>query len=340
MKTLVFHIGGMHCKACERLAEMELAEAPGVAQVKASLASSLIEVTGDFGDKMPAEMARELGARLEQHGYVLSAEGPLRSPGIKWSEFTVAMPAAVALIALFVLLQELGVGKLVTATRMGYGVAFAIGLVASVSSCIAVVGGLALSLSAYYAKEGDRVVPQVLFHAGRLAGFFVLGGIVGALGTGFVPGRAGSLVLGVAVGGVMILMGAGLLDIFPWLRRWQPALPDFVGEKVRAVKSLHRGVLPLVAGVITFFLPCGFTQAMQIYTLTTGSFLTGGLTMLCFALGTLPVLALVSFSPLELGQRGRSGVFFKTAGLLVIFFGVYNLLISLAAYGVIRPLNF
>jgi uncharacterized protein len=237
-----------------------------------------------------------------------------------------------------VLVQEMGVGKLITASRMGYGVAFGVGLVASVSSCVAVVGGFALSLSAFYAKEGDRVVPQVLFHAGRLVGFFVLGGVMGMLGAGFQPGRLGSLVLGVAVGGVMILLGAGLLDVFPGLRRWQPVLPDMVGQRVRQMRGLHRGLIPLAAGVITFFLPCGFTQTMQLYTLTTGNFLTGALTMFCFALGTFPVLALLSFSPLELGRKGRSGAFFKAAGMIVIFFGIYNLLNSLAAYGIIRPL--
>jgi sulfite exporter TauE/SafE/copper chaperone CopZ len=338
MKTLVFHIAGMHCTACERLAEMELGEAPGVARVKASLTSETVEVTGDFGESTPEEVRESLGARVQRHGYVLAMEKP-PVQAAKWSEFGVAVPAAVVFVAVFALLQEMGVGRLVTGARMGYGMAFVVGLVASVSSCIAIVGGLALSLSAFYAKEGDRVVPQVLFHAGRLGGFFVLGGLLGAVGVGFQPGQTGALIVGLAVSGVMIMMGIGLLDIFPWMKRWQPALPEVVGQKVRGMRGLHRGLMPLLAGVITFFLPCGFTQGMQLYTLTTGSFLTGALTMLCFALGTLPVLALVSFSPLELGKRGRSGVFFKTAGLLVIFFGLYTLFNSLAAYGIIRPLG-
>jgi len=96
--------------------------------------------------------------------------------------------------------------------------------------------------------------------------------------------------------------------------------------------------MPLVLGAATFFLPCGFTQSMQLYTLTTGSFLAGALTMFSFALGTLPVLALLSFS--TLGARGRrpSGVFFKTAGLLVVFFGMYDILNSLVGYGLIPPI--
>jgi copper chaperone CopZ len=40
MKTLVFHVAGMHCPACEKLAELELRSAPGVSSAKASFSSA------------------------------------------------------------------------------------------------------------------------------------------------------------------------------------------------------------------------------------------------------------------------------------------------------------
>ena len=76
---------------------------------------------------------------------------------------------------------------------------------------------------------------------------------------------------------------------------------------------------------------------MQIYTLTTGNFLKGGLTMLSFALGTLPVLALLSFSSLGIQKKTQSGVFFKTAGLIVLFFAIFNLINTFAGAGIIDP---
>ncbi|HCB52054.1 TPA: hypothetical protein DEP21_05855 [Patescibacteria group bacterium] len=45
-----------------------------------------------------------------------------------------------------------------------------------------------------------------------------------------------------------------------------------------------------MAGVLTFFLPCGFTLAMQILAISSGNFWMGGLIMGFFALGTLPGL--------------------------------------------------
>ena len=59
--------------------------------------------------------------------------------------------------------------------------------------------------------------------------------------------------------------------------------------------------------------------------------------MLVFALGTLPVLALLSFSSLSIKQM-QTGIFYKTAGLVVIFFGLFNLMNSLVGFGLISPL--
>jgi sulfite exporter TauE/SafE/copper chaperone CopZ len=331
--TLVFQVGGMHCQSCERLIEMELRAAPTVTAVTASLAQHTVEVTGDFGGLADEAILGQLNPLLQKHDFALSLEPARRA--VKWTEFA---PVALALMTAFLCAQKLGVGKLVDTSQMGYGVAFFIGIVASLSSCMAIVGGLVLSLSAYYAQQRERVRPQLLFHAGRLGSFFVLGGVAGAVGSIFRFGPFGAMVLGLMVGGVMIVMGIGLLKIFPWAARFQAILPRSLGERIHALQGRRAKVMPLVLGAATFFLPCGFTQSMQLYTLTTGSFLAGALTMFSFALGTLPVLALLSFS--TLGARGRrpSGVFFKTAGLLVVFFGMYDILNSLVGYGLIPPI--
>ena len=90
-------------------------------------------------------------------------------------------------------------------------------------------------------------------------------------------------------------------------------------------------------GIATFFLPCGFTQSMQLYTLTTGTFMRGGMTMLAFALGTLPVLALISFSSFSIKNSAKSGIFFKSAGLIVILFALFNLVNALVVVGLFPP---
>lgn len=325
----------MHCKACVLLTESELKELPQVTSAKSSLANHSVEVEGDFGDKTPEKIAEELTIPLKSHGYTISVER--QQHATSWGDFKIAIPIAIGFAALFVLLQKMGIVNLISAGNVTYGTAFVIGIVASLSTCMAVVGGLVLSMSATFAKEGDRIRPQLMFHGGRIVSFFLLGGVIGALGSAFTLNTSATFMLSLIVGIVMLLLGINLLDVFHWAKKIQPSMPRFIAQHAHGVAKFNHTLTPLLVGVATFFLPCGFTQSMQLYTLTTGNFLTGGLTMLAFALGTLPVLALVSFSSLSMKDSSKSGIFFKTAGLVVIMFALFNLINSLVVIGLIPP---
>jgi len=332
MKSYTYFVTGMHCNACVLLTETELGEHPLVTNVKSQLASQSVEVTGEFGEKSKEEIMSELIPLLSQHS--LSIEQTQKK--IAWHEFQYAIPFALLAVGLFILLQKLGIVNLITSSEVGYGSAFIIGVIASLSSCMAVVGGLVLSLSANYAKQKSSIRPHMIFHVSRLIGFFVLGGVIGTIGTTFQLGTMGTLVIGLLVASVLLVLGINLLDIVP-TKKIQFSLPNFVGKGITALKNWESGVMPLLLGVATFFMPCGFTQSMQIYTLSAGSFWNGGMIMLFFALGTLPVLALLSFGSSKITSSQRSGVFYKTAGIVVLFFGVFNLINSLVAAGLIKP---
>lgn len=326
----------MHCHSCVLVTEGELQNVSYITKAKSNLKTHLIEVTGDFSDKSEAVIAEELSQVLAKHGYSLSLEKQIKSKN--WSEFKVAIPVALGFMFLFVLLQKMGIVNLVGGSKVTYGTAFVVGIIASLSTCMAVVGGLLLSMSATFAKEGDRLKPQLLFHFGRIVSFFILGGVIGTLGSAFQFGVMGTFLMGVIIGLVMLILGLNLLDVFQFTKRLQPAMPKFLSRKALGVAELNHTLTPALVGIATFFLPCGFTQSMQIYSLTTGSFLGGGLTMLAFALGTLPVLALISFSSFTIKKSSQSGVFFKSVGLIVIMFAAFNLINSLVVIGLIPPL--
>lgn len=65
---------------------------------------------------------------------------------------------------------------------------------------------------------------------------------------------------------------------------------------------------------------------MQVAALTNGTFFGGGVIMLTFALGTFPVLALLSFGASSFAQSRHAPLFFKTAGVVVIGLGIFTLL--------------
>ena len=202
---------------------------------------------------------------------------------------------------------------------------------------MAVVGGLLLSVSANYAKEGNKIKPQMFFHIGRIILFFILGGVIGALGSAFQLSGAGAFLLSFIVGVAMLMLGINLLDVFPWAKKLQPTLPKFFSKRFLEVKKINHTLTPILLGGITFFLPCGFTQSMQLYALSTGSFLTGALIMFVFALGTLPVLSALSFSSVNIKEKSWNGIFFKTAGIMVIALAIFNIINILVVIGVINP---
>lgn len=312
---------GMHCASCVFMIEETLPGHEGVITTKVNLSACTAIVSGDLPEDRAA-LAEKLTELISAKGYRLSVE---KSAAAKnYRDFLIAVPAAATAIVGFLLLQQFGFVNLVTSSSVSYGTAVLIGLIASVSTCLAVVGGLVLSLSANAAKASSNWRSQTMFHIGRLGGFFILGGVIGSAGKLFELGLTGTGILSVAVALVMLILGLNLLDIFPSLKSLQPKLPKVFARHTMRASSSSNVLAPLLVGIGTFFLPCGFTQSMQVYTLTTGSFLSGGLTMLAFALGTLPVLALLSFGAFEISHKPWKGAFFKAAGIVVIALALFN----------------
>lgn len=342
LKTHTFHVHGMHCHACVLLIDDELKSFSYITNVKSSLKNHSVEVSGDFGDKTLEQIAEELSVPLKPHGYFLSLERQIKNKN--WSDFKIAVPIALSFVFVFVLLQKFGIVNLIDAKNVTYGTAFFIGIIASLSTCMAVVGGLLLSMSATFAstslklRGASKAKPVIFFHAGRIISFFILGGMIGLLGSAFQFGAVGMFVLSFITGLVMLLLGINLLDIFHFTQKLQPSMPKFFSKHALGISKLNHTLTPLLVGIATFFLPCGFTQSMQIYTLSTGNFLEGGLTMLSFALGTLPVLVLISFSSFSIKNSSKSGIFFKSAGLVVIILALFNIINSLATVGIVPPI--
>lgn len=337
-KQYEFYIRGMHCKSCELLTESELKEFPYITEVKASLKSNIVLITGDFGNRSKEDVAEELSKVLRPHGYTLSAESNNQKEKVKWSEFKIAIPITIFFVIFYIFLQKLGLINLVNTKDISYGTSFVIGVIASLSSCMAVVGGLVLSMSASFAKDGSKIKPQLMFHIGRIISFFVLGGVIGAIGSAFELNSNGVFILSFLIAIVMFILGINLLDVFPWAKKLQIGMPKFLSKRAFGISKFNHTITPFLVGIATFFLPCGFTQSMQIFTLSTGNFTQGALTMLSFALGTLPVLALLSFSSFSIQENKNKGIFFKTAGLVVILFALFNLINALVVINLLPPI--
>lgn len=332
MKTHTFHVSDTHCASCKILIEDILSEQDFIKNAQVDLKSETARIETD-SDQSPEELANILTSKIQSNGYVLSVEKSImedQSDRVIWK----AIPIGLGLLALFFLLQKSGILNLGIGGQTTPVTSFIIGLIASVSSCLAIVGGLVLSLSAKVSQDNvSDTKTFLLFHAGRLVSFAVLGGVLGAVGGAIGINFTFTALLGLLASLVMLLLGLNLVGIFA---KNKIALPSGIFNFFRRIE--HKTFTPLILGFATFFLPCGFTQSMQVSALGSGSFMSGLLIMLTFALGTLPMLLLLSFGSASFAHSKHAPLFFKSAGVVVIGLGLFALLAGLAGLGIINPL--
>ena len=336
MKKYTFHVTGTHCASCKILIEDILNEQDAIKNVYVNLKKEIVSIE-TINDNNSSELIQILNDKIKSHGYTLSLEKNIiqeKSDDIIWK----ALPIGLVFLILFFMLQKSGILNLGIGGGTTPTTSFIIGLIASISSCLAIVGGLVLSLSAKISQDNvSDTKTFFLFHIGRLVSFGLLGGILGALGNAIGINFTFTAILGILASVIMLLLGLNLVGIFA---KNKATLPSGIFQKITLVfrRIEHKTLTPLIIGFGTFFLPCGFTQSMQVAALSTGSFTEGMFLMLAFALGTLPMLALLSFGSASFTHSKNAPLFFKSAGIVVIGLGIFALLAGLAGLGIIRPL--
>jgi sulfite exporter TauE/SafE/copper chaperone CopZ len=315
-----FYVSGIFCPACRLFIEQQLSGVDGVSDVRVDEVTQTVTLT--LGSQYDGEAwLVVLNQALTAHGYTLGIAPPVRDNQTIWH----ALPLGLLLLYGFIVAQQSGWLHFDFQHSIAPASAFLLGLIASTSSCLLVVGGLVLSLSAQ-----PQLPRRALFefHVGRLAGFVLLGAVLGGLGQVLDIGLGAWLGLFTSL--LTIVLGLHLTGA---LRRYRLVLPR--GWLAVARARLNRW--PLLLGVSTFVLPCGFTQSVQVSALASHSPLMGAWLMGAFVLGTLPMLALLTWGGASLAQSRFAPLFVRTAGVLVVGFGGLTLLTGLASLGLIPP---
>ncbi len=284
IKTQVLQIEGMTCKSCQHRIAKVLRDLPGVKEARISYRTGAAQIIYDPRLARPEGIAKAIG----KLGYSVV------SGGARPQSRQQALDFLLLIAALYILTERLGLLTLLAPSRlaeagMSYGMLFIIGLMTSVH-CLAMCGGINLSQSIGQAGEGGgslaALYPSFLYNLGRVVAYTTVGFAVGAAGSVFSLSNTMQGVLKLVAGLFMVIMGVNMLGIFPWLRRFTPALPGLGRLKPK------QGSSPLVIGLLNGLMPCGPLQAMQLYALSTGSAVMGALSMLLFSLGTVPLMFL------------------------------------------------
>jgi sulfite exporter TauE/SafE/copper chaperone CopZ len=328
-KKKIIPIRGMHCTSCELLIEDELKGIAGVERVEVSHAKG--EATVFYGGAVPDEAA-VVGA-VRKAGYEVGRDMPSSWISRDLSVYLDIAAALVLFSLLYLFAKANGWFALSLGTGAGFGslsFVLLVGLVAGVSTCMAMVGGIVLGVSARFAEKHPEASartkfrPQLFFQAGRVAAFFLFGGLLGTFGSFLQLSSFMTGVFSVLIAVVMLLLGLQLTGLFPRLERVRITLPKVFGKPFMGKRSEYSHRRAMLLGVGTFFLPCGFTQAVQLYAIGSGSFLSGALAMGVFAVGTMPgLLGIGGIAALAEGSFSR--YFFRYAGVLVVLLAFFNM---------------
>ena len=347
-KQQTYFVKGMHCASCEVLIEKKLLEIPGVVSAEASTGDSKATIGYD-GQKPDAQKLNDIFKKDNyaffeskyqgqeddlDHGH----EKPL-NPTL------VAFNIAIFVMVAFLLLERAGVSGILNVTTTSSLVAFfAFGLLAGLSSCAALVGGIVLSMSkqwhqlypdgqSYYVK----MQPHIMFNTGRILSYALLGGLLGLIGSRLQISLGFTSFLVIAISLLMVALGLQMLDV-PGFRKFRFATPKAITRRIVDESNFKGKHMPFVMGALTFFLPCGFTITAQTLALLSGNPWQGAGIMGFFALGTLPMLLLIGLSSVAFFSKPHlSKTFSKVAGFLVLFFALFTLNNQISVLGINLP---
>jgi sulfite exporter TauE/SafE len=215
--------------------------------------------------------------------------------------------------------------------------AFLVGLLGGVhcvGMCSGIVGALTSGLAPGIRLSRGRFLSALLaYNSGRITSYVLAGLLLGLLGQQVSAlNLFGSFPVGRVVGGVvMILFGF-------YLAGWWHAL--LVLEKAGAhlwqhIEPLGRRFIPVqgsgqafMLGLVWGWLPCGMVYAVLALALAGGSVLYGGLVMLAFGLGTLPLMVGMGFAIGALTRVLQGRILRTLAGVTVMLFGLYTLFLA------------
>jgi len=337
-----FLIGGMFCVNCQNIIEKGLKNTAGVRKAAVNYRTGHAVVTYDdaiIGFDRITAVIEELGYQTleEQEKTAFQKKTILHIVG------TLVIILALFMLLRTFTTSELAANFPLAQEGMGYGMLLVIGLLTGFH-CIAMCGGINLSQTLKKGEErkekreegrGNKLeinneqltirengarkegiysllLPSILYNCGRLVSYTAVGVFVGALGSVITPSGGFKGIVQLVAGGFMVIMGINMLGLFPFLRRLTPQMPaklqkglaSIFAKKTSEQKTKRS---PLIVGFLNGFMPCGPLQAMQVYALSTGNPIKGGISMFLFCAGTIPLMfALGAVSSALSGAKGRA----------------------------------
>ena len=204
------------------------------------------------------------------------------------------------------------------------GPAFIIGLAGSLH-CVGMCGPLALSLPVSHNNDLSRISGGLIYNGGRILSYTSLGFIFGSLGNLIIVAKWQSS-LSVGLGLVILLYLLFPKKYFHFSTATALAKPFMLLRRQlgKLFQSKKPGSL-LFIGILNGFLPCGLVYLALTSAIISASPVNGGIFMLFFGLGTLPMMFATVLIGNYLNQSLRQKIH-KAVPALLFFMAVLLIL--------------
>lgn len=320
IKREIIKVYDMTCTSCENRVEKALKKVDGVVNTMASYSEQQVIVEYD-STLCSREQLMEV---INKAGYSTKNSSSIRFAGF------LVIAAAVLLLGN----STSGFDMSAKLNNASYVVLFFVGMLTSIH-CVGMCGGIMLTQSLSKnniinekQSKFKTLLPSILYNAGRVTSYTIIGGIVGALGSVLSLSLNVKAGLQIFAGLFMVIMGLNMTG-FSLFRKLNIKLPW------SSCKIKSKPKSPFLVGILNGLMPCGPLQTMQLYALGTGSAAAGAISMFLFSLGTVPLM-LVFGAISGLLSKGYTKQLLKFSGILVIILGIImgNRGLALAGVGV------
>src|SRR3989339_1614827 len=321
------YIKGMHCPSCEILITDKFKEMPNVATVSSNFKKQEAEVyfTGHLDQDIINEKIQPFGYEIGNKTDKNEVQEPMSKKVFE------AFLITVGLVLIYLTAKEINIIPDINITgNLNLLTVLFLGLVASISTCMATSGALFLST---VGKKTNNLKQAIFFSLGRIISYGFFGFIAGLVGSVIITNLKFGTGLTLLAAIFMILLGLDMLKILSFASIIPYSATSNIFRKLenKLIKDPHKSAFFL--GAITYFLPCGFTQATQVDALGLASPWQSALTMVIFAIGTAPAIIFIG-SLRGLLKSTFYQYFMKTVAVGVLILGLYYASNFLAIYGI------
>jgi len=215
---------------------------------------------------------------------------------------------------------------------MDLWIIFLTGLTVGGLTCLAVQGGLLASTIAAREERKHTIFATSAFLVSKLAVYTILGFILGSFGGAINITPNVQIAMQLLAGLYMVAIALNLLNVHPIFRYVVIQPPRFLTRIVKNQSKSKELFAPAFLGMMTIFIPCGTTLAMEALAISSANAYTGALIMFFFVLGTTPLFFGVGVLTTFLGDNFQ-GKFLKFAAIAILYLGITSINGALVASG-------